>query len=919
MAKKIKDKEAKENKEEIKITWLDQPAVINGKKWLTGVGPMPAKIMIIGDKPTYEDYRNEICMGGKTRAFLLAITTRCDILLKNCYLTYAVKYVTKKNPTAKDIKICNPLLLNEIRKVNPDLIVCLGRSALEAVLTKKRAISDYRGVFIPFDTIHTAKPVMVLPTYTASHVANLPAVLAEAERDWDLISEYAKNGSVKFDKTDVFVLDTLDKLVEAVDIVLDQGDEDKRIELAIDAEWEGKHWQDPAGYIRTFQFTSIEGMASVVELYNTDGKPLMDIQDAMRQIKRLLTSSRVDIIGHNIISDGEWLISYGIDIRPRVTYDTMLAEHIINMLGPFGLEALAVKYTRLGRYDVALLDWKNEHPDMVKKGYGKIPRDILIPYAGTDVDATLRIKHAQEEALKPYMVPRGEYPSLWDIVLHTQNTLYELQMTGIAVDNNRLIELTKIYNDKLIALESRILEETSRMGVDNFNFNSPIQVANVIFNVLKIAPVETTGGKPWEWVLDQLDEVAEEATPSTDKKVLDILQDEHIFIKLMRDARKLEHVCKTWLIPDDAFKPDEHDETSKGGGLRSKIWPDGKIHARFSQLKETGRFSSSKPNMQNFPKKSEEDMKRIFGKDNIPPAIKTIFIPDPGYVLMEADYKQAELFVLAYLSGDSNMINMLTTPGKDLHDATTIKSFDIKVTYPDGSPALEEQLIDIAKKSGEKALKKTLSTLIYTDARGKIMTRDEFKSSVRTSGKNINFGLPYGRGAEAIALQVKAETGSPKSIQELKSEIQKGIDAWKNDLYPDAWRYMTKCSQAVANPGYLINPWGRVRLFPRTDDQKLIAAMGREAQNFNVQSAVADTVMVAFWLINNYRIKHGLSFKIVNQVHDSLVFHVPISEIDATKEMIYQTMGNITIPIENNPLILAVEIDVMNRWGEKAE
>lgn len=126
-----------------------------------------------------------------------------------------------------------------------------------------------------------------------------------------------------------------------------------------------------------------------------------------------------------------------------------------------------------------------------------------------------------------------------------------------------------------------------------------------------------------------------------------------------------------------------------------------------------------------------------------------------------------------------------------------------------------------------------------------------------------------------------------------------------------------ECNKAVVDPGYISNPWGRIRSFPYTTDQKLINKMGRESQNYPIQSTVADTVMLAFWLIANYRKEYSLNCKIINQIHDAILFMVPIDEIDKTKEMIKQTMGNIIIPITNNPLKLDVEIDIMERWGEK--
>ena len=903
------------------VTWLDEPTVIDGVKWLIGTGNPNGNVLLVMDKPTEDDVRQGQCLSGQNGKLLRSLAFEHNIDLKNVYYTYAVKFKPKKKEaTAKDIKLCNPFLKEEIRRIKPKLVVCFGKIAFEAVMNKKCAISDYRGSVLPYDDPGLPN-TQVFPTFSPNYVLHNPGAMSECRRDWRILSELIKTDKIEHATTEMFVINKLEDLKAVIDSLLQKG----TIILSLDCEWHGVTWMRPESYIRTVQFTDTIGVGIVVEFYDEHKNVMFDdIDGAWKLLKTFLTHPKVKLIGQNIISDGEWLMTYGIDIRDNVIYDTMLAEHTLNLQGPFGLEALTAKYTNLGRYELDLVKWRTENNDDndFDPGYGRVPRSILLPYAACDVDAPLRIKQVQEQELTKFKEARGIYPSLWTIVMYTQKILYEVEMTGMSIDKQRLADLTKIYNSKLVDMETGLKTIASGLGVADFNFKSPQQVVNLLFNVLKIPPVKTTDGKPWEYVLDQNDEVAEDINPSTDKTTLEILQDAHPFVKLMRDARKIDHACKTWLRND--YDPAKYNEITKGGGLISKIWSDGKVHAHFSQLKETGRFSSSKPNMQNYPKKAEGDISRIFAglnpsekdKVKIPPLIKTVFVPDDGYVFMEADLVQAELFILAYLSKDKNMIKALTTPGMDLHDLTACQSFHIKTFYPDMTPVVEQDLFDIAKRD-IKEFKKIQKTLLYVDTRGKVMTRDAFKGGIRVSAKNINFGIPYGRSAQPIAIQVKSETNTDKTIQELTTEIQLSIDAWKNELYPQAWSYMMECNRAVVDPGYIINPWGRVRPFPYTTDQKLISKMGREAQNFPVQSTVADTVMLAMYLITKYRKQYNLNCKICNQIHDSLLLMVPKNEIIKTEEMIQRTIGDIIIPIINNPLKLSVEIDVMSRWGVK--
>ena len=292
-------------------------------------------------------------------------------------------------------------------------------------------------------------------------------------------------------------------------------------------------------------------------------------------------------------------------------------------------------------------------------------------------------------------------------------------------------------------------------------------------------------------------------------------------------------------------------------------------------------------------------------------------MPPPGHVFIEGDFKQAELFVLAALSGDVNMWEALTTPGKDLHDLTAISSFSISVVDPDGNPVSDDQMVAMARADLE-AFEKFQKTLTYIKSDGTRMTRKEFKESLRISAKNLNFGIPYGRGATDIARQVKAETGTAAPLSELESDITKMMQTWKEQTYAQAWKYMEECAAAVKEPGYIQNPWGRRRRFPIHAFEDELNGMQREAQNFPIQSTVADTCMIAMQLMADYRAKHNLHFRFCNQVHDAIMLEVPENEIEQTKVMFTDTMGSIDIPVNSTRVLrLGVDVEVLTRWGEK--
>jgi DNA polymerase I-like protein with 3'-5' exonuclease and polymerase domains len=164
---------------------------------------------------------------------------------------------------------------------------------------------------------------------------------------------------------------------------------------------------------------------------------------------------------------------------------------------------------------------------------------------------------------------------------------------------------------------------------------------------------------------------------------------------------------------------------------------------------------------------------------------------------------------------------------------------------------------------------------------------------------------------------VKAETGTTQSIDELKGQIDTMMIAWKTNTYPAAWRYMQQCASAVETQGFIANPWGRRRIFPVTQERSKLAGFKREAQNFPIQSTVADTCIIALHMLMQYRDRNQLHYRIVNQVHDAIMLEVPENEMDQAKEACQATMGSIYIPMPGQPLRLAIDMDVMTRWGEK--
>jgi DNA polymerase-1 len=596
-----------------------------------------------------------------------------------------------------------------------------------------------------------------------------------------------------------------------------------------------------------------------------------------------------------------------VDIRDHTIYDTMLAQHILDNRGPFTLTDCTLKYTSMGRYDRELVEWKKHNEGACANGYGAIPEEILVPYSIGDVQAPWLIFKAQMPLLEAMnaLAPRGNHPSLLESVIRMSSHLYELHYSGLQVDPIELDRLTKLFNDKKRELAATLETMAIKIGWEGFNPNSDQQKQKLLFGPvsekgLGLVPVKSTGkrSKSWEWVMAQRDEIREKYNPSADSDTLSLLADQHPFVAMLLSYNRVNTICKSFLRED------------KTGGINGNVGEDGRVHAYFSLLTGTGRLRSRKPNVQNFPKSAEAELHKLFPGQKIP-SIRTVFIAEPGCVLIEADYKQAELFTVAWLSQDGQMMSALTTPGEDLHTKTAVESFELTVTDANGVAVDKNQTLALAAQDLD-AFEELEKTFIYTTPAGLRMTHKEFKGSIRVSAKAINFGILYGRGAAAIATQIKSETG----LDVTEEEIQKGIDGWKR-TYARAWAFMMECADQAIDQGYVENAWGRRRYFDRPENNGQEAASRREGSNHPIQGTVADTMIIACDEIIKARNAGGYKFKLVNQVHDALIYNVPEEEVEDAKKIIIDGMYGVGIPIPNSdPLHIGVDLDVYNKWCE---
>ena len=556
---------------------------VGNKIWVNGKGA-DGGVMIVVDYPTPVEAARQTPFSDAKFRILKSAMAEVGFDTRKSYWTYLVKYPCSSKPKSTDIKACRTMLEEEMAKVQPKLIVCPGSFILSGMLGTKYPISRCRGDIIEVEG------QKYLPVHDLLQIEKNPELEPAFKRDLKLAANAQKDVWFKPPEVNVTVFHTaeeIDKYFEYVRVGR------SNVTLSLDCEWDGRNWMDPDRYFRTIQIGLDNRNAICIEISKEGGERCCEEASVLAAVKRLLEHHNVSIIGQNVIADGEWLLSYGIDIRHNVVFDTMLAEYILNSSLPVGLEELSMKYSEFGRYSTAVELWTHQNARKCKTGYGQVPRDMLMSYAGYDVCCLFDImgKQLAELISRGYLKARGangEYPSLFSTTMRTQEIIYELEINGMAVDMDRLKSLIDTYQKKRSELLSMLTTEAIAAGMESFNPNSTADKRTLLYDKLGITPVRTTDGRDWgDAVANVGIDYDEEVSAGTDKNTLAILASQNPIARHLIWYNAINQACKTWLK-----YPDEDGE----GGLIADLWADGRLHSHLSQLTATGRLRSSSPN-----------------------------------------------------------------------------------------------------------------------------------------------------------------------------------------------------------------------------------------------------------------------------------------------------------------------------------
>ena len=335
--------------------------------------------------------------------------------------------------------------------------------------------------------------------------------------------------------------------------------------------------------------------------------------------KPLYESDKIMKIGQNIKYDYEVLTRYGVTIQGKM-FDTMIAHYLIQPELHHNMDYLAE--TLLGYQTIHIEELLGPKGKKQKNMRDLSPTDIY-EYAAEDADITLRLRNVLEPRLKEL----GVEELFWNIEMPLVRVLADMELNGVCLDTEALQDTSKIFTERMKQYEQEIYKEAG----EEFNISSPKQVGDILFGKLQIMdkPKKTKTG---QYV--------------TSEEVLQSLENKSPIVRNILNYRGMKKLLSTYI---DA--------------LPKLINPGtGHIHTSFNQaLTATGRLSSSDPNLQNIPVRTDD------GKE-----IRKCFIPEEGCLFFSADYSQIELRIMAHLSEDENMMEAFRE-GHDIHRATAAK------------------------------------------------------------------------------------------------------------------------------------------------------------------------------------------------------------------------------------------------------
>lgn len=517
-----------------------------------------------------------------------------------------------------------------------------------------------------------------------------------------------------------------------------------------------------------------------------------------------MTNPNIPKYAHNAVYDLVVMQRYGIDVSP-IGFDSMLGEWVRDPISKFlGLKNFARQELGIHMTDIEELIGKGKN----QKTMAEVAIDHAAKYAAADAVVTLKaVKLLQAELEKPdYLSSKDVFH---DIDMPMIPIIADMQRKGVVVD----VAFLNDMSDRLATLIAELEKEIYALGEQGeFNINSPKQLSEILFdedklNLSKEGLSKTTHGY------------------STAQATLDILRNEHPIIEKISEYREFSKLKSTYV---DALPELVNVKT-------------GRVHTSYNQTgTSTGRFSSSNPNLQNIPIRTE------LGRE-----VRRAFVAPDGYKLLAVDYSQIELRIMAHISEDKTLMAAFAE-GQDIHVATAAAVFDIEP--------------------------------------------DDVSYEQRSFAKRVNFGLMYGMGAFRLARESDLTLGEAQSFVDTYFKripgVKQYIDTTEKQALEDGY-----VETLLGRKRYF-----RHLQEGKTSGNRVRGEL-RAAINMPIQGTAADILKIAMINLHQKLKESNLGASMILQVHDELVLEVPDETIEETTRLVVETMQNayqLNVPLVAN-------------------
>ena len=559
---------------------------------------------------------------------------------------------------------------------------------------------------------------------------------------------------------------------------------------------------EKADFVVVLPLPNLDGVT--VSLHEGDKGWLYDVRSSRYEgdyqaFLAQLFGHGVKKVAHGVKELCEKLLEEGIQGEGFV-FDTQLAAYLLDpTAGSYDLPKLSMQYLKKELEESRA--WRDE------EAFGALSDQVKAQAKWYEDNAFI---DALYEKLAPQLDELGLTKLLQEMEIPLCSVLANMERCGVLVDKGALSRFGEMLTGRIVDTQKAIYEQAG----EEFNILSPKQLGHILFEKLGLPPVKKT-----------------KTGYSTNAEVLEKLQYQHPIVSLVLEYRQLTKLNSTYVE-----------------GLSKVIAPDGRIHTSFQNtVTATGRLSSTEPNLQNIP------VRTALGAE-----MRTMFVARPGWVLVDADYSQIELRLLAHMSGDEAMIQAFRD-GVDIHTVTASQVFGV-------SP-------------------------------------DRVTADMRRAAKAVNFGIVYGISPFSLSQDIHVSVAQAKSYMEKYFAHYAGVRA-----------YMDGVVEQGKSQGYVSTLYGRRRWLPELKSSNFnTRSFGeRVALNMPIQGTAADIIKLAMIRVEHRLAQEGLQAQLVLQVHDELIVECPQAEADTVARLLTQEMegvAQLAVP-------LTAEAKVGQTWAE---